>query len=60
MNDKKDSKKNLEQPVDIFTITYEEADSIGAEYITLSELEAMGFGIGDEKEEEQKEEDEDE
>lgn len=58
MNDKKDSKKNLEQPVDIFTITYEEADSIGAEYITQSELEAMGFGIGDE--EEQKEEDEDE
>lgn len=38
--------KTLEQPTDIYTISYEEADSIGAEYITQSELEAMGLSVG--------------
>lgn len=39
--------QTLEQPIDVYTISYEEADSVGAEYITQSELEVMGLSIGD-------------
>lgn len=39
--------QTLEQPIDVYTISYEEADSIDAEYITQSELEVMGLSIGD-------------
>ncbi|WP_161600312.1 hypothetical protein [Moraxella macacae] len=45
------SKQTLTQPTDMYTVSYEEADSVGAEYITQSELEAMGFSVDDIKQE---------
>lgn len=32
-----------EKPIDSYEVSYEYADDIGAEYMTESELEALGF-----------------
>lgn len=45
-NDEIDTNK----PTDVYTVSYDYAESLGADYITQSELEQMGFDIDEDTE----------